>query len=456
MKNAKQIRLNQYSQQQQQQPYQSTGSQPQSDHQSYNLIDETEDKNEEEPIPTPMSKKTSYGSRLKAKAKKTIDTESQVKIKKRVDPRRGVAFDGNFHSNFRGSKNGSRFHVTDEEPEHFRDDVLPQLPGLQRIAKSQSSGSNSTASSGSNPMMYQEFMKEQYELDRKVKMQFLVPFSILLTWHHFLRIFKNGMSLTARPFPALCCGVLARIAMSVFVVEYSLDPFRVEEQKATSSAGVKNVNCPSAVRYSLGEIKLKFYMVCNAMRLSFLSYTEVDSCTDFNGSVHGVVRRPFKSITNLEKKEDVMLLVKLLRVGILAIMIKMEQSHSLMMREMRLNAGCGAIMPSNLMTLNSCDDHGRIFLVLQFAMMKFWDGKMCIQNGYWVPKFYLFDGNKAICEDEYKEVEEFRQRLFANQPSEQSENTAMKVSTASENSTKDNFVNQHPIRNIAELLDAEQ
>nr|GEY84703.1 hypothetical protein [Tanacetum cinerariifolium] len=77
------MRLNQYSQQQQQQPNQSTGSQPQSNHQSYNLIDETEDKNEEEPIPTPTSKKTSRGSRLKAKAKKTKDTESQVEIKKR-------------------------------------------------------------------------------------------------------------------------------------------------------------------------------------------------------------------------------------------------------------------------------------------------------------------------------------------------------------------------------------
>nr|GEX03135.1 hypothetical protein [Tanacetum cinerariifolium] len=65
----------------------------------------------------------------------------------------------------------SRFHVTDEEPEHFGDDVLPRPPGLQRIAKSQRSGSNSTASSGSNPMMYQEFTKEQYELDCKAKMQ---------------------------------------------------------------------------------------------------------------------------------------------------------------------------------------------------------------------------------------------------------------------------------------------
>ncbi|GJR81083.1 hypothetical protein Tco_0151868 [Tanacetum coccineum] len=71
------------------------------------------------------------------------------------------------------SKNArrNRFRVIDEEPEHFGDDALPRPPGLQRIDKSQCSGSNSTASSCSNPMMYQEFMKEQYELDRKAKMQ---------------------------------------------------------------------------------------------------------------------------------------------------------------------------------------------------------------------------------------------------------------------------------------------
>nr|GEU70918.1 hypothetical protein [Tanacetum cinerariifolium] len=43
-----------------------------------------------------------------------------------------------------------RFRVTDEEPGHFGDDTLPRPPGLQRISKSQRSGSNSTASSGSN------------------------------------------------------------------------------------------------------------------------------------------------------------------------------------------------------------------------------------------------------------------------------------------------------------------
>nr|GEX86745.1 replication protein A 70 kDa DNA-binding subunit B [Tanacetum cinerariifolium] len=152
---------------------------------------------------------------------------------------------------------------------------------------------------------------------------------------------------------------------------------------------LKEGNALTIQRYSLGEIKQKFRMVYNAMRLSFLSNTEVDSCTDFNGSVHGFVWRPFKSITNLEKEEN-----------------------------------------------------GEF-------------GKMCIQNGYRGTKLHLFDGNKVIYEDEYKEVKEFRQRLFSNQPSEQSENTATKISTAFKNSTKDTFVNKHPIRNIAKLLDVE-
>ncbi|GJX91885.1 hypothetical protein Tco_0345211 [Tanacetum coccineum] len=65
----------------------------------------------------------------------------------------------------------NHLRVTDEDPEHFGDDALPRPLGLQRIAKSQRSGSNSIASSGSNPMMYQEFMKEQYELDRKTKIE---------------------------------------------------------------------------------------------------------------------------------------------------------------------------------------------------------------------------------------------------------------------------------------------
>nr|GEX72943.1 hypothetical protein [Tanacetum cinerariifolium] len=108
-------------QQQQQQLNQPNGSQPQSDQQSFHLVDETED--EDEPLPTLTSKKT-RGTRLKQKAKKT---------KKR---------------------------------NHKRNRNEPGICG----AKTRSS-SNSTVSSGSNPLMYQEMMKEQYELDHKAIME---------------------------------------------------------------------------------------------------------------------------------------------------------------------------------------------------------------------------------------------------------------------------------------------
>nr|GEY00296.1 replication protein A 70 kDa DNA-binding subunit B [Tanacetum cinerariifolium] len=67
---------------------------------------------------------------------------------------------------------------------------------------------------------------------------------------------------------------------------------------------LKEGNALTIQRYSLGEIKMKFRMVYNAMRLSFFSNTEVDSCADFNGSVHSFVWRPFKSINDLKKEED--------------------------------------------------------------------------------------------------------------------------------------------------------
>ncbi|GKA06478.1 hypothetical protein Tco_0685702 [Tanacetum coccineum] len=63
----------------------------------------------------------------------------------------------------------SRGRITKEEPEHLGEDALPHPLGAQKIAKSQRS-SNSTASSGSNPTMFQEMMQQQYELNRKTKM----------------------------------------------------------------------------------------------------------------------------------------------------------------------------------------------------------------------------------------------------------------------------------------------
>nr|GEU77182.1 zinc finger, CCHC-type [Tanacetum cinerariifolium] len=235
-----QMQMNQISQQQQQ-SNQATGSQPQSDHQSFNLLDETEDENEEEPIPTSTSKKTSHGPRLKdpkmgydqqkytfwykildvynteAEKRKFVErtknmltgkwtpmnvvvqkfnqlvTETLVHSGKNDEywmTRVQILYKTRMGSDFKHksawlflknkhkwtnpeSTNARRYRfcVTDENPEHFGDDALPRPPGLQRLAKSQRSGSNSNASSGSNPIAYQEFMVEQYELDHKAKMQ---------------------------------------------------------------------------------------------------------------------------------------------------------------------------------------------------------------------------------------------------------------------------------------------
>lgn len=55
--------------------------------------------------------------------------------------------------------------------------------------------------------------------------------------------------------------------------------------------------------YSLGEIKPQYRMVNQGLRLSFLSNTIMEKCTDFTWSVHGFEFRPFKTITALLDEE---------------------------------------------------------------------------------------------------------------------------------------------------------
>ncbi|GJT38968.1 hypothetical protein Tco_0938833 [Tanacetum coccineum] len=64
----------------------------------------------------------------------------------------------------------NRHRVTDEEPDLFGDDELPRPPDKEIIAKSKRS-SNSAASSGSTPTMFQEMLQQQYELDQKRKIE---------------------------------------------------------------------------------------------------------------------------------------------------------------------------------------------------------------------------------------------------------------------------------------------
>nr|GEX34809.1 hypothetical protein [Tanacetum cinerariifolium] len=65
---------------------------------------------------------------------------------------------------------GFRFKPDNEELELFRNNELPHPPDKQRIAKSQCY-TNLSASSGSNPTMFQDMLQQQYELDRAAKMK---------------------------------------------------------------------------------------------------------------------------------------------------------------------------------------------------------------------------------------------------------------------------------------------
>ncbi|GJR33831.1 probable polygalacturonase [Tanacetum coccineum] len=84
--------------------------------------------------------------------------------------------------------------------------------------------------------------------------------------------------------------------------------------------------------YSLGEIQPKFRMVNKALCLSFLSNIEVETCPDSNGSYHGVVGQ----VVSCEDLDN----------------------YKKWLNDF----------------LNTCGDHGKIILVFQLAMMKFWDG----------------------------------------------------------------------------------
>ncbi|PWA49338.1 nucleic acid-binding, OB-fold protein [Artemisia annua] len=104
--------------------------------------------------------------------------------------------------------------------------------------------------------------------------------------------------------------------------------------------------------------------------------------------------------------------------------------------------------------LEATVDHGKIMIVLSLAMMKSWDDvcpKRLSRN-----KNVLFNAAQPIEQAEFKEVEEYRLRLFSRDDAEPSENTASRISAGSKFSTKDDFLNKYPVKNIVELLDVEK
>ncbi|GJV01451.1 ribonuclease H-like domain-containing protein [Tanacetum coccineum] len=93
----------------------------------------------------------------------------------------------------------NRHRVTNDEPELFGEDELPRPAGLHRIAKNQRP-SNSCASSGSKPQMFQEMIQQQYEIDRKEKMERIDREDILVSGPSLTQPIPNGTNnIPSRP-----------------------------------------------------------------------------------------------------------------------------------------------------------------------------------------------------------------------------------------------------------------
>ncbi|GJZ11299.1 replication protein A 70 kDa DNA-binding subunit B [Tanacetum coccineum] len=161
-------------------------------------------------------------------------------------------------------------------------------------------------------------------------------------------------------------------------------------------------------RYSLGEIQPKYRMINKALRLSFLSNTDVEVCNDFTGSLYGFDFRSYRSITDLKQEEDSQFDV----IG-------------------------------HVVACEELDNYDK-------------NGKICVQNGYNGTKLFTFNCTVPIVDESFIDVKEYSERVFANQDVAESENTASRISTASKNSTKESFVSKIPPKNIAELLDVAQ
>ncbi|GJQ90466.1 replication protein A 70 kDa DNA-binding subunit B, partial [Tanacetum coccineum] len=157
-------------------------------------------------------------------------------------------------------------------------------------------------------------------------------------------------------------------------------------------------------RYTIGEIKPNYRMVNNAFRLSFLMNTDVEICNDFTGSLHGFDFRSYSSITQLKQEENC-------QFDVIGHVVACED-------------------------LDNYDKNGKAGKKKPLTLVDAESWKNCYGS--------------STCYDEDVGW------LFANQDIEKSNNTSTRISTSSQNSTKESFVSMFPSRNITELLDVAQ
>ncbi|GJV77629.1 replication protein A 70 kDa DNA-binding subunit B [Tanacetum coccineum] len=213
-------------------------------------------------------------------------------------------------------------------------------------------------------------------------------------------------------------------------------------------------------RYSLREIQPNYRMVNTNLRLSFLSNTKVEPCTDFNGSLYGFDFRGYKSISDLKQEEDGQFDVigHVVACEDLDNYDKNEKSGKKkpltwwMMWATNSNVHCEALLHNSLIHLECVLGSRKDHFSASTSNDKIWDGNMRVQNEYNATKLFLFDATQPIVKEEFQAVKEYSLRLFAREDVEKYENTASRISTASRNSTKESSVTKFPLRNNAELL----
>ncbi|GJX50853.1 hypothetical protein Tco_0277698 [Tanacetum coccineum] len=133
----------------QQQSNQFTTSQPHSEPQSHHLVDETEEE-KEEPLPTPTSKPNRDRKKSVAKRNKGKDVEVEKETKEWTPMNVAVI-------KFNQLYEETLAHSGENDENH-----------MARVLQLYE-----TIVGGFNPVAYQEFMVEQYDLDRKAKIQVL-------------------------------------------------------------------------------------------------------------------------------------------------------------------------------------------------------------------------------------------------------------------------------------------
>lgn len=215
--------------------------------------------------------------------------------------------------------------------------------------------------------------------------------------------------------------------------------------------------------YSLGEIQPKLMIVKKGLQISFLSTTTVEPCPDFTGSIHGFQFRPFNSIVGLKKEEDGQfdLIVQVVACGDLDNFDKNGKAGKkkpLVLKDsegVELNCTLWGAFAQEFCD-SKCDDHGLIIAVVQLCMTKIWDAKMGVKMRIMEQSYSCSLARTLSPQLHSKTLMILGKVWLIRKGMISRKNVTSRISVASKNSTKEDFVVKSNMKNIVDLLDVAQ